>query len=100
MEWMHVSLTILGCVIGSFLGIFICTYQTEKEYSGPYPPCGLCGKTDELNLSHWSLANKNLDVVNFGNHPFVIPDKAYSSVLGVLSAYIEPMYYNRDEQFL
>ena len=54
----------------------------------------------EIPYRYWSLANKNLDVVNFGNHPFVIPDKAYSSVLGVLSAYIEPMYYNRDEQFL
>ena len=54
----------------------------------------------EIPYCYWSLANKNLDVVNFGNHPFVIPDKAYSSVLGVLSDYIEPMYYNRDEQFL
>jgi len=54
----------------------------------------------EIPYRYWSLANKNLDVVNFGNHPFVIPDKAYSSDLGVLSEYIEPMYYNRDEQFL
>ncbi len=54
----------------------------------------------EIPYHYWSLANKNLDVVNFGNHPFVIPDKAYSPVLGVLSEYIEPMYYNRDEQFL
>lgn len=54
----------------------------------------------EIPYRYWSLANKNLELVNFGNHPFVIPDKAYSSDLGVLSKYIEPMYYNRDEQFL
>ena len=54
----------------------------------------------EIPYRYLSLANKNLDVVNFGNHPFVIPDKAYSPVLGVLSEYIEPMYYNRAEQFL
>ncbi len=54
----------------------------------------------EIPYRYWSIANKNLEVVNFGNHPFVIPDKAYSPVLGVLSDYIHPRNYDRNEQFL
>lgn len=48
----------------------------------------------EIPMRYWSVANKNLKQLEWGNHPFVIPDKAYSETEGLLQDYLNPKYYN------
>ena len=54
----------------------------------------------EIPMRYWSVANKNLEQIEWGSHPFVIPDKAYSEKLGLLQNFLEPKYYDSTRSFL
>lgn len=54
----------------------------------------------EIPYRYWSLANKGLDILQYGNKPFIIPDRSYSDTLGADPKFIHPMYYNKENQFL
>lgn len=48
----------------------------------------------EIPMRYWSVANKELEQLEWGSHPFVIPDKAYSDAEGLLKDYIDPKFYD------
>lgn len=54
----------------------------------------------EIPMRYWSVANKDLDQLEWGSHPFVIPDKAYSDTEGLLQDFLEPKHYDVTRNFL
>ena len=51
----------------------------------------------EIPVSYHSIAHRNLDQLNAGAHPFVIPDKGYDDDKGLLSEYCKTEYYQTFE---
>lgn len=54
----------------------------------------------EIPMRYWALAEKGLDQLEWGSHPFIIPDKAYSDIKGLLQDFIDPQYYDSKRNFL
>ncbi len=54
----------------------------------------------EIPTRYWSVASKDLDQLKIGNHPFIIPDKAYSEEFGLIGKFLDTKYYNMDKYFL
>ncbi|MCH2085451.1 MAG: hypothetical protein MK226_23915, partial [Saprospiraceae bacterium] len=48
----------------------------------------------EIPMRYWSVASKELEQLEWGSHPFVIPDKAYSKAEGLLQDFLDPKYYD------
>ena len=48
----------------------------------------------EIPMRYWSVASKELEQLEWGSHPFVIPDKAYSDTKGLLQDFLDPKYYD------
>ena len=76
----------------------VCITETDREYyiSANKTAQTLC----EIPVSYRSIGYSRLDKVNGGMSPFVIPDKAYSPELGLLSDYTKPEYYDVAFKFL
>ena len=51
----------------------------------------------EIPVSYHSIAHRNLDQLNVGTHPFVIPDKGYDGKIGLLPDYCKTEYYQTFE---
>lgn len=51
----------------------------------------------EIPVSYHSIAHRNLDQLNAGAHPFVIPDKGYDDDKGLLPDYCKTEYYQTFE---
>ena len=51
----------------------------------------------EIPVSYHSIAHRNLDQLNVGTRPFVIPDKGYDDEKGLLSDYCKTEYYQTFE---
>lgn len=51
----------------------------------------------EIPVSYKSIAHNNLEQLNFGSRPFIVPNKAYDTELGLLSEYTKPQYFNTFE---
>lgn len=51
----------------------------------------------EIPVSYHSIAHRNLDQLNVGTHPFVIPGKGYDNAIGLLSEYCKTEYYQTFE---
>lgn len=54
----------------------------------------------EIPMRYWSVASKELEQLEWGSHPFVIPDKAYSEKEGLLQDFLDPKYYDVTLNFL
>jgi len=54
----------------------------------------------EISIRYWSVANKGLEQLEWGSHPFIIPDKAYDSSVGLIPEFIDPQYYDTTYQTL
>jgi len=54
----------------------------------------------EIPIRYWSVATKELDTSSAGNHPFIVPDKAYSEELGLVSEKIKPGNYDVSHRIL
>ncbi|MEO1628080.1 MAG: CRISPR-associated helicase Cas3', partial [Bacteroidota bacterium] len=54
----------------------------------------------EIPMRYWSVASKELEQLEWGSHPFVIPDKAYSETEGLLQDFLHPQYYDVTQKFL
>lgn len=48
----------------------------------------------EIPMRYWSVASKELEQLEWGSHPFVIPNKAYSDKEGLLQDFLDPKYYD------
>ena len=48
----------------------------------------------EIPMRYWSVASKELEQLEWGSHPFIIPDKAYSDTVGLLQDFLDPKYYD------
>ncbi|MEN0003495.1 MAG: CRISPR-associated helicase Cas3' [Bacteroidota bacterium] len=48
----------------------------------------------EIPMRYWSVAQKELEQLEWGSHPFVIPDKAYSEHEGLLQDFLDPQFYD------
>lgn len=51
----------------------------------------------EIPVSYHSIAHRNLEQINKGMHPFVIPNKGYDEEKGLLSDYCKTEYYQSFE---
>ena len=51
----------------------------------------------EIPVSYHSIAHRNLDQLNEGTRPFVIPDKGYDKKMGLLPDYCKTEYYQTFE---
>ncbi len=54
----------------------------------------------EIPMRYWSVANRELEQLEWGRHPFVIPDKAYSRTEGLIQEFIDPQYYDVTQKIL
>ena len=54
----------------------------------------------EIPVSYRTVAFAELDKSEAGSHPFVIPSKAYDEILGFLSEYAKPNFYDVTTRFL
>ncbi len=54
----------------------------------------------EIPMRYWSVANKGFEQLEWGSHPFVIPDKAYSASVGLLQDLMDPKNYDVTRNFL
>jgi len=54
----------------------------------------------EIPMRYWSVASKELEQLEWGSHPFVIPDKAYSETEGLLQDFLDSQYYDATRNFL
>lgn len=54
----------------------------------------------EIPVSYRTVAFAGLDKSEAGSHPFVIPSKAYDEILGFLSEYAKPNFYDVTTRFL
>ena len=54
----------------------------------------------EIPMRYWSVANKGLKQLEWGSHPFVIPDKAYSNKEGLLQDFLDAKYYDVKNDFI
>ena len=51
----------------------------------------------EIPVGYRSIAFRELEKLNEGAYPFIIPDKAYSEEVGLLIEYAKPIYYKTFE---
>ena len=51
----------------------------------------------EIPVSYHSIAHRNLEQLNKGTHPFVIPNKGYDEEKGLLTDYCKTEYYQSFE---
>lgn len=51
----------------------------------------------EIPVSYHSIAHRNLEQIEKGMHPFVIPDKGYNNDLGLLLEFCKTEYYHSFE---
>lgn len=54
----------------------------------------------EIPVSYNSVRWKNLEQLRFGSNPFIVPDKAYSSITGLDLSKVIPQNYNVENQLL
>jgi CRISPR-associated endonuclease/helicase Cas3 len=54
----------------------------------------------EIPMRYWSVANKELEQLEWGSHPFIIPDKAYSDTVGLLQDFLDPKHYDTSYNIL
>ncbi|MEL6699678.1 MAG: CRISPR-associated helicase Cas3' [Bacteroidota bacterium] len=54
----------------------------------------------ELSIRYWSVAHKGLEQLEWESHPFIIPDKAYDSELGLIIDCLDSQFYDTTNQFL
>ena len=48
----------------------------------------------EISIRYWSVANKGLEQLEWGSHPFIIPNKAYDSRTGLILEFMDPQHYD------
>lgn len=51
----------------------------------------------EIPVSYKSIAHNNLEQLTLGSRPFIVPNKAYNTEIGLLSEYTKPQYFNTFE---
>jgi CRISPR-associated endonuclease/helicase Cas3 len=75
-----------------------CIEETDREHydTAPYEEQSKL----EIPVSYRSVGYRNLDKSKEGSRPFVIPTKAYNTVLGFLIEYAKPEFYDKTQQFL
>lgn len=54
----------------------------------------------EILMRYWSVANKNLEQLEWGSNPFIVPDKSYCNKEGLLQDFIDPKYYDVTRNFI
>jgi len=54
----------------------------------------------EIPVSYQTIAFRGLDQLNIGNKPFIIPDNAYDTSIGLLNEKLDPVNYTNIYQFI
>ncbi|MEM9920578.1 MAG: CRISPR-associated helicase Cas3' [Bacteroidota bacterium] len=95
-ELTHVSKSVLLESLG--IDSVSCITESDKESY-------MYAKKDhriqyEIPMRYWSVASKDLEQLEWGNHPFVIPDKAYSETEGLLKEFLKSEFYDPTLNFL
>ena len=73
----------------------VCITESDKER---YLQGNVRDRSEmEIPVSYHSIAHRNLDQLNVGSLPFVIPDKGYDEEKGLLSEYCKTEYYQTFE---
>lgn len=70
---------------------------TEKDKERYLQGTGMERAEMEIPVSYHSIAHRNLDQLNVGTRPFVIPDKGYDHEKGLLPDYCKTEYYQTFE---
>lgn len=75
-----------------------CIVETDKEdyESAPYEEQAKL----EIPVSYRSIAYRNLDKLEKGSRPFIIPSKAYSNEAGLLTEFAKPEFQDVTQRFL
>jgi CRISPR-associated endonuclease/helicase Cas3 len=95
-ELTHVNKSVLLESLG--IDSVSCITESDKENY-------MCSNRDnriqyEIPMRYWSVASKGLEQLEWGSHPFVIPDKAYSGTEGLLQDFLDSKYYDITRNFL
>lgn len=73
----------------------ICITESDKE---KYKVENYVNRSEmEIPVGYRSIAFNELEKLNEGAYPFIIPDKAYSEETGLLIEYAKPIYYKTFE---
>lgn len=73
----------------------VCILESDKN---TYRNCDAIEKSEmEIPVSYHSIAHRNLEQIDIGMRPFIIPDKAYDNEKGLLVEYTSPEYYKSFE---
>ena len=73
----------------------VCITESDKE---AYLDADGRGRAQlEIPVSYHSIAHRNLDQIEQGNRPFIIPDKAYDTERGFLTDEAQPTNYKAFE---
>lgn len=70
---------------------------TESDKDGYWKDGKMESQENEIPVNYRSVGYKNLEQLQVGMRPFVIPDKAYSEELGLCSEYVDAAYYQTFE---
>lgn len=54
----------------------------------------------EIPVRYHSIAHNGLDRSISGNRPFIIPNRAYNEVMGLLAAYLKPEFYDSENRII
>ncbi len=95
-ELTHVSKSVLLESLG--IDSVSCITESDKER---YLRSGRDHRIQyEIPMRYWSVANKEFEQLEWGSHPFIIPNKAYSATEGLLQDWLDPKHYDVTRNFL